>query len=440
MTIDGLTTATDVLRDQLEALLSESGASALKRQQTAFDQIAAPFEQKLVLFGAGGFGRRTLAGLRRVGIEPLAFADNNPALWGHSVCGVPVLSPADAAERYGRSAAFVVTIWHGRSTDRMSGRVRQLTELGCERVALAGLLFWKYPDIFLPCYHLDLPHKVLSRAKEARAGFDLWEDDASRSEYLAQLRFRLFLDFDGLGAPDATPYVSRLASPSAHEVYVDCGAFDGDTILSFLDRRAAEFESIIAFEPDPLNWAKLGLMISALPDAIRAKIQCFQQAVGNFSGDIRFDVTGTDLSAVGSGTTTVACIELDKALKDVTPTTAKFDIEGYELEALEGARATIDRCHPVLEVSAYHLQSHLWEVPLSIAAIAPEQYSHFLCAHGTEGWDLVSHSNPQKPAQMKLFLNRGGNDRGNRTAIPLVRLSRNVDISNTIPQEAACLP
>jgi FkbM family methyltransferase len=391
MTIDGLTTATGLLQDRLEALLSESVASAIGRQQTAFDEIAAPFEQKLVLFGAGGFGQRTLAGLRRVGIEPLAFADNNPSLWGQSVCGVPVLSPADAAGKYGCSAAFVVTIWHGRSTDRMSGRVRQLTELGCKKVALAGLLFWKYPDIFLPCYHLDLPHKVLDSAREARAGFEVWEDDASRSEYLAQIRFRLFLDFNGLAAPGATPCFS----PSDNEVYVDCGAFDGDTILTFLDRRGAAFESIIAFEPDPLNWTKLGRAIAALPDAVRSKIQCFQQAVGNFSGDVRFDVTGTDLSAAGSGTTTVACIELDNALKDVTPTIIKFDIEGFELEALKGACATIERCHPVLEVSAYHLQSHLWEVPLSIMAQAPEQYSHFLCAHGTEGWDLVCHSIPK---------------------------------------------
>jgi FkbM family methyltransferase len=395
MMIDELTTAAGLLQDRLEALLGESVASALQRQRTAFDEIASPFEQKLVLFGAGGFGQRTLAGLRRVGIEPLAFADNNPSLWGQSVCGVPVLSPADAARRYGRDAAFVVTIWHGRSTDRMSGRVRQLTELGCKKVALAGFLFWKYPDIFLPCYHLDLPHKVLDRANQARAGFDVWEDDASRSEYLAQIRFRLFLDFDGLGAPGTAPYLSRIAPPSDNEVYVDCGAFDGDTILSFLDRRGAAFESIVAFEPDPLNWAKLGLAISALPDAVRSKIRCFQQAVGNFSGDVPFGVTGTDLSAAGSGTATVSCIELDKALKDMTPTIIKFDIEGFELEALKGVRATIERCHPALEVSAYHLQSHLWEVPLSIAAIAPGQYRHFLFAHGTEGWDLVCHSVPK---------------------------------------------
>jgi len=42
-----------------------------------------------------------------------------------------------------------------------------------------------------------------------------------------------------------------------NEVFVDCGAFDGDTIAQF--RRATDdhFDQIIAFEPDPVNFAAL---------------------------------------------------------------------------------------------------------------------------------------------------------------------------------------
>ena len=78
-----------------------------------------PFANTLVLFGAGGIGRKTLAGLRALGIEPLAFADNNPALWGKRVNGLQVLSPQEASARYRKTAVFVVTIWSGEGRDRM---------------------------------------------------------------------------------------------------------------------------------------------------------------------------------------------------------------------------------------------------------------------------------------------------------------------------------
>jgi hypothetical protein len=71
----------------------------------------------------------------------------------------------------------------------------------------------------------------------------------------------------------------------------------------------------------------------------------------------------------------------------------KFDIEGAELDALAGGCSIIARDLPVLAVSAYHVQSHLWEVPAALAAISPA-YRQFLRPHGTEGWDLVCYAVP----------------------------------------------
>jgi hypothetical protein len=92
-------------KENLETLLSEPIASVVKREQSTFDDLAVPFEKSLVLFGAGGLGKKTLTGLRRIGMEPLAFADNNPVLWGKEIDGVKVLSLKDAAEKF-RFCAF----------------------------------------------------------------------------------------------------------------------------------------------------------------------------------------------------------------------------------------------------------------------------------------------------------------------------------------------
>jgi hypothetical protein len=91
------------LYTQLDALLSEDIDSVIKREQTAFDELTMSPSESIVLFGAGGLGRKALAGLRQVGRPPLAFVDNNPELSGKSVDGVLVLSPCEAVRKYGKS-------------------------------------------------------------------------------------------------------------------------------------------------------------------------------------------------------------------------------------------------------------------------------------------------------------------------------------------------
>ena len=153
-------------KDTLQKLFSETTNDVYKREQSTFDKLAEPFSKSLVLFGAGGLGKKTLAGLRRIGIEPLAFADNNETLWGKEVNGVHVFSLEEAAKKFGKSAAFVVTIWKGEAVDTMAQRQTQLTDLNCVKVIPFSYLYWKYNDIFLPHYAFDMPHKVFEQSEE----------------------------------------------------------------------------------------------------------------------------------------------------------------------------------------------------------------------------------------------------------------------------------
>jgi FkbM family methyltransferase len=383
------------LSNELDELLSEPLSASIDRERSAFDQASAPFGERLVLHGAGRFGQRTLERMRRVGLEPLAFSDHNSLLDGKCVEGVLVLTPEKAAERYGRSAAFAVTVWNSAATDRMAERVQRLKGLGCEQVLPVGLLCWKYPEAFLPYYPLDLPHKLLMESHGVKAAFQTLSDDASRKEYLGQVRFRLLLDYDHFGTPAGADHYFRsgLFDLGPDEVLVDCGAFDGDTIEEFVKARGDSFRSLQAFEPDPLNWPKLDDRLNRLPSTIRTKITALPYALGSKECRVQFDSTGFDTARIGEGTVSVECVTLDHALKGLSPTFIKFDIEGAELEALEGARELIARSRPVLAVSCYHQQSHLWEIPLKLAEMCRD-YKFFLRPHGAEGWDLLCYAVP----------------------------------------------
>ena len=383
------------LDKELENLLAEGTEGARLREANTFDKLAAPYAAEFVLFGAGNLGRRTLTGLRKVGIEPLAFVDNDTQRWGENCNGVPVLSPREGAKLYGTRAAFVVTIWRGEGTERMAARVSQLRELGCESVVPFLPLYWKLPSSLLPHYTLDLPHNVHRQPDRVREGFLLMSDEASRREYLAQLRFRVLGDFECLPPPVQGDIYFRddLFNLGKEETLVDCGAFDGDTLSLFFDKTGNSCKSVIAFEPDPANYVKLAERVSRMPPAVRQSIALHQSATGDCNRRVLMDVGFGPASHIGDGNHEVECATLDSMLDEVPVTFIKMDIEGSELAALAGAQQLIQKYSPILAICVYHRQDDLWNIPLLIHRLNPD-YSFHLRPHLLEGWDLVCYAIP----------------------------------------------
>src|SRR5579863_7810376 len=100
------------MHQELERLLAEPVSSVIDRERNTLDHLLEMCGRRVVLFGAGGLGRQTLTCLRKIGIEPLAFSDNNSLLWGNIVDGVAILPPNVAASRFGSEALFIVAIWN----------------------------------------------------------------------------------------------------------------------------------------------------------------------------------------------------------------------------------------------------------------------------------------------------------------------------------------
>ena len=386
------------LRQTLDALLARDVDAMRESEAREFDRLSAG--RPIVLMGAGGLGRRTLSGLRANGVEPLAFADNATVRHGTTIDGVSVLSPADAARRYGSRAAFVVTIWGANSPHRFAHSRDQLQSLGCDLVCPFPPLFWKYPLRLLPFYLQDLPSRVLQERSDVLRAFDLWEDEASRAEYVAQVRLRLCADFDGLPHPVKHPqyFPDDLFAWSDREWVVDGGAFDGDSVRMIASLYGDGFAHILAVEPDPANFDKLQATIGTLPAAARARVDARQLALALRPTTLHLVATGTAASAASAapatGTIAVPAEPLDRLLAGAAPTFIKLDIEGAEIEALAGARGSIQQHAPVLAICVYHAQHHLWRIPLMLRAWR-DDYAFFLRPHNEEGWDLVCYAIPR---------------------------------------------
>jgi len=387
--------------EQLENVLGriemEPPDAARVRERSAFDDLARPFGEKLVLFGAGPLGKDVLAGLRKAGVEPLTFADNNRDLWRHQVMGLPVLSATEAADRYGKTACFVVTIYQGSSVRR------QLASLGCQRVVAYAPLLWKYAEVFIPQCGLELPHWFREQFHNIRQCYAMLGDDLSKRDLREQLLWRYWLDFSALSPPlgaSDTYFPMDLLSPVPDEVFVDCGIFDGDILRSFNSHWGGKFRHAFAFEPDPANREALASNVKAM--GITDRVTVMPYAVGNINGQVSFAFNSSASSHVmteNAGSDAGSAIEC-RRLDDIEwpmmmiPTYIKMDIESAEPEAIAGASELLLRHQPVLAICTYHRSEHLWQIPNLIRSIAPE-YHIFLRRYAEECWEGVCYAIPK---------------------------------------------
>ena len=385
--------ATDEYLVELDRILSEPLSSVRERENSAFDNLLAGCGNRLVLFGAGNLGRKVLQCLRSIGVEPLAFADNSPSKWGSQVDGVPVLSPKDAAAQYGGSALFLIAIWSLGHYYRDSRT--QLESMGCAYVDSTAFLRWKFADQLLPDFCQDLPHKLYEQAADVRKAASLWADDASRQEYLNHVRWRALGDQNALGPPvkEESYFLESLYRIEDREVFVDCGAYTGDTAEQVIRRNPA-FSRIVAIEADPQNFDRLTKWIGTLDTPVASRISALNVAVGAKRGKLRFQAGGGEGAKLAAdGNVVVECIPIDELAPAAGSTFIKMDIEGAELDALAGARRSIQKNRPILSICVYHKQDDLWRIPLFIDTLV-EDYRFFLRAHDVDGWQLVCYAVP----------------------------------------------
>ncbi len=139
--------------------------------------------------------------------------------------------------------------------------------------------------------------------------------------------------------------------PLDGRVVYDVGAFHGILTLFFASRGAR----VIAYEPNERNYARLieNVLLNQL-----ANVQVRKLGVGAQPGSGLLHFTAAmagggrlDPKAIAPISQQVEITTLDEDIAVRTlpaPDLIKIDIEGWELEALEGARATLDAHHPAL--------------------------------------------------------------------------------------------
>ena len=384
-------------KELLDQLLSEHPAANCIRAHNAFDATESKIRKDgIILYGCGGFGKTVLKGLRKIGIEPLGFTESNPKMWGAKAEGVRIFSPEEAIRKF-PDAVFMLTIWSDVYGHPLI-EVKQIlhTYLQVEVVSFFSL-FWKYPDVFLPYFSIDLPVKSLMEAAQIKECFSLFKDALSQKEFIAQIRLRLWADHSGLTESVSFPqyFPDDLYTNNPDEVFVDCGAFDGDTLKNFLAKQNNQFSYYYGFEPDPVNFGKLRDYVAQLPGELSSKISVGQYGVSDTRKTLKFSSDGNMQSAISeNGNISVDCISIDEYITNHKVSFIKLDVEGAEPDVISGAKKTIKNNLPVIAISVYHQYNHLWTLPLAIKHLS-DDYEFYLRPHCKASFDLLCYAIPK---------------------------------------------
>ena len=157
-----------------------------------------------------------------------------------------------------------------------------------------------------------------------------------------------------------------LIKPVENEIFVDAGAYDGETTCNFCKWISDKnYSKIYAMEPDSLMFEimKEHMLLKKVKNVVPVNGGAY-----SFSGTLRFSedsLTGSSRISE-DGEKEIKVISIDDMVGSDNVTFIKMDIEGAEMEALEGAQKTIERCKPKLAISIYHKEDDLWEIPYYI--------------------------------------------------------------------------
>ena len=232
---------------------------------------------------------------------------------------------------------------------------------------------------------VDRPY--LDRHEAAiQAAYRLMADEQSRRVYAAVWNYKLSGKISYIREVTTSKQEAySLIRPIAEDVYLDLGAYDGDTIREMMEQAGSPLREVIALEPDPKNFRKL----SAFAETCSGDLRLLNAGIYDRDTAVLFANKAGRHSAVsrdGEGIA-VPMRSIDSVVGEESVTIIKMDVEGEEAKALAGGKTVLARDCPRLIVSAYHRNEDTFALPLQIHAMNPV-YRIYLRQHPyIPAWD-----------------------------------------------------
>jgi len=348
----------------------------------------APQNGRVFIYGAGSYAERVGRAVSAAGYDIVAYIDDKAV--GRLIDGHAVVGSAEIAIEFDAGDCVLLALFNPLAD--LAVVFANLACLAPLRIFSPPQILQAFPDAGLDDYWLASPAIYQAMAKEVLAHRSLWADEESRQNYERIWCYRLTGNIAHLIAPDfdGQYYPEGLRQQLTTSRFVDCGAFEGDT-LSMLLEQGAPLNAVAAFEPDPKNYMR---MIDQLGfhDGLLERVISWPCGVWSSAEQLSFSADrGGASNLQPNGNSVIQCVALDQALAGFAPSYIKMDVEGAELQALQGAHNLIVEHRPALAISAYHRPEDLWKLPAYLDDL-DLGYRFYLRLHGHQGFDAVFYA------------------------------------------------
>ena len=351
----------------------------VSKDQIKYTAIEKGIDRGVLVHGFGFVGKWTIKYLIDNGIDVRYIVDKNEEICGQKYMGIEIVSPDD--EKIEMIPNVLIAAVHA---------VEPISKIYSDKYVVMPFLGW---------YLI----KHYEEYKDVRDNY--MEDEKSKNTYNALLY--CMLTGDETVCHDVWEGNAYFSVPGfgggngfANEVFVDAGAYVGDSIERFVWENLGAFEHIYAFEPGEQQCRALDYRIERLSNEWgfdKKKVSIVKSGLGENRSKLYIPKDDTlklintclyDEPMLDSESEVVDIYSLDEFMDGKRVSFIKADIEGMEMALLQGAKNTIKKYKPKMTICVYHYPCDLYSIAKYIKDINPE-YKFKLRHHSAYFFDYV---------------------------------------------------
>lgn len=331
--------------------------------------------QGIAIYGAGFVGTWAAQYLTSLGAKIDCFIDRDPNKNGTIINGIKVVLPTDPTIL--KFSTIYIAARHA------------VKEVMC---ALQGNNFNLIP---FDGYYVAKNYQKFTHVRD-----NVFNDTRSIETFNALLLAMLSGSVDSCRAVMEKDMYFALPefSGTFDEIFVDAGAYVGDTVEKFIWENMGTFRHIYIFEPGHQQFAAMQQRLQRLSgewalndNSITAVKAGLASQNGRMGFSFLYDSPlrhGLINENVESESESIEVVTLDSFLNQKPVTFIKADVEGMEMDLLRGAKHTIRKHKPKMALCVYHYPSDLYEIAEYVKSLVPE-YKLSLRLHAPIFGDFV---------------------------------------------------